>query len=200
VEFFRAGVRHRFAAGREGIRTLHVAFPASLDSGVRPDVIVEALETTLAQPMALAILRELAEPEMDVSRGLSIESLAIELLGQVHSAACEDRRRPGWMGAAVELVRGSSAGAASLSAVAAEAGVERTHLARTFRRFTGVSVGEYHRRVRLAAAARKLAGTVAPISRIAFEHGFADQAHFTRHFRRHFGLTPAAYRVRLRSA
>ncbi|HZW10986.1 MAG TPA: AraC family transcriptional regulator [Phycisphaerales bacterium] len=199
VEFFRAGVRHRFAAGRAGIRTLHVAFPASLDAAAQPDVVVEALEATVAQPLALAILHELAEPELDLSRGLSIESLAQELLAQVRLAARGDRRRPAWMSAAVEAVRAAPVGAASLGAIASEVGIERAHLARTFRRFTGVSVGEYHRRARLAAAARKLAGTDAPISRVAFEHGFADQAHFTRRFRRHFGLTPRAYRERLRS-
>lgn len=32
-----------------------------------------------------------------------------------------------------------------------------------------------------------------PVSDVATEAGFYDQAHFTRHFRRHVGTTPAKY-------
>jgi AraC-like DNA-binding protein len=41
-----------------------------------------------------------------------------------------------------------------------------------------------------------LAGTSEPIADIALTCGFCDQSAFTQHFRRHMGLTPAAYRKR----
>jgi AraC family transcriptional regulator len=33
------------------------------------------------------------------------------------------------------------------------------------------------------------------LAQIALEAGFADQSHFTRAFRRHFGVTPGRYRA-----
>lgn len=48
--------------------------------------------------------------------------------------------------------------------------------------------------VRLAQAARQLAGGPDSTAQIGFGCGFADQPHFTRCFRQHTALTPAAYR------
>lgn len=49
--------------------------------------------------------------------------------------------------------------------------------------------------VRLAASARLLVDGAAPTAEIGYRCGFADQAHFTRSFRRHTALTPARYRA-----
>lgn len=49
--------------------------------------------------------------------------------------------------------------------------------------------------VRLAASARLLVDGAAPTVEIGYRCGFADQAHFTRSFRRHTALTPARYRA-----
>jgi len=35
---------------------------------------------------------------------------------------------------------------------------------------------------------------VEPLAEIAARAGFADQSHFTREFKRHFGITPGHYR------
>lgn len=48
--------------------------------------------------------------------------------------------------------------------------------------------------VRLAASARLLAAGAESTAQIGYLCGFADQAHFTRCFRRHTALTPARYR------
>lgn len=48
--------------------------------------------------------------------------------------------------------------------------------------------------VRLAASARMLADGAESTAQIGYLCGFADQAHFTRCFRRHTALTPARYR------
>jgi transcriptional regulator GlxA family with amidase domain len=52
-----------------------------------------------------------------------------------------------------------------------------------------MSPAEYLRAVRVLRA-RQLLLDGAPIARVAAEGGFADQAHFTRCFRRAFGYTP----------
>jgi AraC-like DNA-binding protein len=46
--------------------------------------------------------------------------------------------------------------------------------------------------LRLERARRWLERPGAGLSDVALRAGFADQAHFTRHFKREFGVTPGA--------
>lgn len=59
-------------------------------------------------------------------------------------------------------------------------------------------MGEYLRRLRVESAWRQLAITDKPLSVIALDAGFADQAHLTRVFESLMGVTPGAYRARAR--
>lgn len=70
---------------------------------------------------------------------------------------------------------------------------ERT-LHRLFLRYVGVSPAWVIRRYRLhAAAARLTASPGANVQGLAYELGYADQAHFIRDFRATIGVTPGAY-------
>ena len=84
-------------------------------------------------------------------------------------------------------------GAASVSDLAALAGVHRVTLARAFREHLGVTVTGYAQRLRLAAAGRALADGAAP-ARAAARAGFADQSHLTRSMRAAWGTTPGTLR------
>lgn len=57
-----------------------------------------------------------------------------------------------------------------------------------------ISAGQYVMRARIERACSCLQNTSEPISDIALSCGYADQASFTRQFRRSVGLTPSAYR------
>ena len=48
---------------------------------------------------------------------------------------------------------------------------------------------------RIGRACDRLRHTEAPLSELALECGYADQAAFTRQFRKSVGLTPGAYRL-----
>ncbi len=80
-----------------------------------------------------------------------------------------------------------------LAALAARIGITREHLHRLFREAVGLSPREYSRCARIHQAKRMLRQGQ-PISDTAHACGFADQAHFSRWFKRLFGVTPAAYR------
>jgi AraC-like DNA-binding protein len=71
--------------------------------------------------------------------------------------------------------------------------VSPAHLVRSFTGRFGISPHRYlvGRRIDVA---RALVLEGQPIARIAADVGFHDQAHFTRHFRRHVGTTPGSYR------
>jgi AraC-like DNA-binding protein len=77
-------------------------------------------------------------------------------------------------------------------------GLTRYDLARQFRIRFGTSPHRYLLMRRLEFARDRMHDD-RPLAEIAFDAGFADQAHFTRAFRSAFGLTPARYR-RLRRA
>jgi AraC family transcriptional regulator len=82
----------------------------------------------------------------------------------------------------------------TLADLAQEAGVKPTYLASAFRRHFGCTIGAFVRRERVDLACRQLTNSNTPLADIALRTGFADQSHFTRTFKRHVGLTPAAYR------
>ena len=67
-------------------------------------------------------------------------------------------------------------------------------LARTFRPHMQATPQQFLRRLRLRLACRELTAGSRPIAAIAAAHGFCDQSHFVREFRREFGLTPGEYR------
>lgn len=80
----------------------------------------------------------------------------------------------------------------SLEELAGVVGLSKYHLARVFARETGLPPHTYQQRLRMARALPLLRqGALA--GEVAYELGFADQAHFSRTFKESFGLTPRAY-------
>jgi AraC family transcriptional regulator len=136
----------------------------------------------------------------DPAAGLAIEGLSLTLLGELQRAGSRTREgaRPGWLIRAMELLHASLDREVSMAEIARQVGVHPVHLSRTFPRFHGCTMGEYLRRLRVERARDQLLATDRPLSAIALDAGFADQAHFTRVFRAHTGLTPSAFRVAAR--
>lgn len=198
VEFFAAGIRHRFASHSRGIRTLHIVMPAGLprEIGLDRDTLVRTLDATTALRPAAELVREVSHaPAPDT---LLLESLAMQLLHELMPQEAARADDGAWVAEIRELLLESPEFALSLKDVAARVGRHPSHVARHFRLATGVTIGEYGRRVRLARAARSMATHPAPpIVQVALEQGFADQSHFSRAFRSAYGCTPLAFRKRL---
>jgi AraC-like DNA-binding protein len=88
------------------------------------------------------------------------------------------------------------AAALTMDDLAEAAGCSRYAAYRAFRDAFGLAPSDYQRQLRIRAARRLLAAGTAPVI-VAVEAGFADQAHLTRWFRRHYGVTPAAFQAAL---
>src|SRR5262249_9386728 len=101
---------------------------------------------------------------------------------------------PRWLDRVHEVLRVRFAGSLSLGEIAASVGISADHLARSFRRCHGCTVGEYVRRLRVEFACRQLVASEVPLVQLALDAGFTDQSHFTRTFKHHTGMTPAAFR------
>jgi transcriptional regulator GlxA family with amidase domain len=84
--------------------------------------------------------------------------------------------------------------AVEFGALAEVVGVQPSRLARCFRAHYGVTPGHYLRRLRIEWSAARLRDGERSIADVAVAAGFFDQSHFTRMFRRHFGVSPAAWR------
>jgi AraC family transcriptional regulator len=68
------------------------------------------------------------------------------------------------------------------------------HFSRSFKRTFGWSPHAFVVRRRIDLAAQYMLDTESPLSDIALECGFVDQAHLCKHFRRVTGESPAAWR------
>ena len=129
----------------------------------------------------------------DSAASLAIASAAIELIAEAMRAK-PSARNADWLDDIVAIVEADLASAPTLTELAATVHVHPSHVARTFRARYGETLGAYVRRRRIEEADRMLATTTRPLRDIAADAGFADQAHFTRLYRRYFGVPPAARR------
>ena len=77
-----------------------------------------------------------------------------------------------------------------VEALAREAGLSAAHFARVFKRVTGRSPHQHLIAMRLERARRALLGGRPDLGEVASRFGFSDQAHFTRLYRRRYGITP----------
>jgi len=80
----------------------------------------------------------------------------------------------------------------TLDELATVTGLSRFHLVRAFAAEFGLPPHAYLNQVRLAKAKNLIASGI-PLALVAVEMGFADQSHFTRHFLKTYGVTPAEY-------
>ena len=87
-----------------------------------------------------------------------------------------------------------SAEAISLAELARVAQLSQFHLHRVFCRETGMPPHSYQTQVRVNRA-KELLRQYLTLPEIALATGFADQSHFTRHFRRLVGVTPGRFRA-----
>jgi AraC family transcriptional regulator len=196
-----AGVRHANRFGLAGARVVIVQ-PDPTAVALTP---ATAMLTDIAHyrdpqiaSLGSAVSRELRYP--DTVSAIALDGLALDILAvaarMIRRAA--DARAP-WVGTAAETLHESFRSPVRLHVLAAQLGVEPDRLARSFRATHGCSIATYVRRLRLEWVAQRLASTRDPIATLAFEAGFADQAHLSRQFRVAFGVTPHRYRAIARS-
>lgn len=85
-----------------------------------------------------------------------------------------------------------------LSELARLAGLSESYFSHAFKAATGMPPHRWQLQARVRKAKRLIARAEASLSEIATELGFADQAHFTRVFRKLSGCTPMEWRATCR--
>jgi len=75
-----------------------------------------------------------------------------------------------------------------------EMGLSRVHLYRKVKEACGKSPSEYIRNYRLLHAMKLLRSDAVSVSEVAYQSGFNDLSHFSKCFKRAFGMSPSHYR------
>jgi AraC family transcriptional regulator len=86
----------------------------------------------------------------------------------------------------------------SLQALANESGYSRVHFVRMFKAATGSSPHNYLLNLKMERARELLKNPSMSLIDIAFDCGFSSHSHMSRLFHKFVGVTPSAYRRRLR--
>lgn len=98
------------------------------------------------------------------------------------------------LSAPIDYISQHFADSLSVAALAKACNCSVSALERRFKKHLGKTPLKYINEVRLDHALRLLQETEKTIGTIAVETGFADHAHFTRAFTRHFGKSPSGAR------
>jgi AraC family transcriptional regulator len=158
-----------------------------------------AHDSGMLRPMGSRLYREFLMD--DPAARLVIEGLLFEITGEFFRAERRrETRRPRWLARAVEMIQDNFPRRLPLATIADEAGVHPVHLAQSFRRFYGCTIGDYVRRIRIDWACQELARSDLSVLDVATAAGFADPSHFARTFRRAVGMSPPQYRANARGA
>jgi AraC family transcriptional regulator len=129
------------------------------------------------------------------SSPLLAEGACLELIARIaRTSATPSGRAPEWLAKAQEFLRDTCADHIRIVDAAHAVGVHPVYFARGFRKFFGRTPSEYLNRCRAEKGAALLWETALPLADVALQAGFADQSHFSKVFKRTFGLPPGSYR------
>ncbi|HSZ51983.1 MAG TPA: helix-turn-helix transcriptional regulator [Caulobacteraceae bacterium] len=154
---------------------------------------LERLLPLLSRARTLAASRDPLEAE-DLALGMARAAFAVdgEMASRMPTAREEAKAAE-----AVRIIDAASADPLTVEGLAAAVGLGRQRFALAFRRTVGVTPYNYVLRRRLEAAAERLRAGPEPVLAVALDVGFGDLSEFTRRFRRHFGVSPGAWRRKL---
>jgi len=184
-----------------------VLSPRQGQIAARRDSVIAVFEHTQLQGTDVPVLIRYGKPVHTISKmvyettqgdpwsGTVVAGLELELVGYInracahsHFGADEDLFR-----SIVEYIEENIGGPLSLHSIAEGVGARPRAISATIQRVAGRSFRNYVMRKRLDVACRRIVHSDASLGEIAIDAGFADQAHFTREFKRIIGVPPSQY-------
>jgi AraC-like DNA-binding protein len=106
----------------------------------------------------------------------------------------EDRMRTRRIKIVIDFMNTNLQRRLSLNELAKLANLSASHLSRLFRTETKLSPWEYLIWLRMERARKLIATSLLSIKEVMAAVGYDSKSHFSRHFRRAFGVTPSEYR------
>ena len=108
----------------------------------------------------------------------------------------DDNEPPLWLVKVREMLDERFLEQVNLTEVALDIGLHPVYLTRIFRSYYGCNITEYLLRRRLNHALQMFSNDTLSLAEIAVRAGFCDQSHFSKQFKRFYGLSPGSYRRR----
>jgi AraC family transcriptional regulator len=189
-----AGETHRDRIGKLGARCLMIEMS---NEWVRR---IAGRGLTLSSPRVkdidgrfdLRIRRELAVS--DELSPIVVESLVVEMACEMERPSFRVRRCPLWLRQLRDRIEAEFAHLPALEILARDAGVHPGHMARAFRQQFSCTIGECARARKIEFCCARLRSENWSLCDLAARAGFSSQAHLTRSFKRHTGVTPGEFR------
>lgn len=181
-----------------------------LDGSAVPELLVACRLTaqspavSTAGPRCRQLFLQLAgsEAESETSR-LSLLFALLDAL-QHETAFRRERRmdhlQQRYVSRAISYIEKNYANDISVEDVAEYCRLNRSYLGKLFRDSLGITTQEYLIQTRMKAACRYLAMGAAPIGVISRSVGYPNQLHFSRAFRKVFGIPPREWQKQNRTA
>lgn len=131
----------------------------------------------------------------DLSRDIIIEEKCIDLIHLLISRKEKEKNTPPrWIDQIESKIRSEYSEAINLQEWAAEFGIHPVHLSRYFKKFKGLTMGAFQRKIRLEKAFQLMHQADLSLTQIALDCGFADQSHFIRSFKSLYSVSPKIFR------
>lgn len=194
VVFHPAAFEHKDEIGASGARFFSLEINSRWLSRIGAQDISSVAPARLTGDAAVTMRRLLAGVLDGQTTHLRAESLVAELLAGLTKSEAAVEKRPKWLARVEEFLRSQFCVQLTLEQVAKIADVHPVHLSRVFRKTHGMTMGDYLNQLRADCVARNLADPDRTLADLAYDAGFADQAHLTRVFKRINGITPGALR------
>lgn len=187
------GMEHQDFIGKPGVRLLVFEFCPSLLDNVELERGFRSLRDLSGSRAAWELLK-LYRDANGGAAPLDFEARALELIAHVVPfTRTVSRDRPS-LARARDYLQVSFRERVTMKDIARAAGIHPVYLGQSFHREFGETIADHVLRLRVRGAAAQLSGTDMPIATIALDHGFYDQSHFQRVFKKVSGLTPVEFR------
>ena len=165
----------------------------------RPVLPFTDREQSVKTAAAFAQLMDNPSEHEAILLGLAWQILGaiIQEAAQIHPPRISNQRKY-YVEQAMRLIQKSYMKDITVEDIAEHCQLNRSYLGKLFREETGRSTQEYLIDYRMEMACRYLRETTAPIGIIALSVGYQNQLHFSRAFRKAFGMSPRDWQKELR--
>jgi len=144
--------------------------------------------------LASLLAAECINPSLHDLYGDSVALALFIDLFQVKRAEPRPGQLSGWrLRQLMDFIEANSLRGIRLQELADLVGLSQSYVSSAFKASTGLAPHEWQMRARIERVKALLLAPGAALTEVAHHAGFADQAHMTRVFKRHAGVTPAAW-------
>jgi len=152
-------------------------------------------QTIIRNPLVkLNMIKIMGElKEADGLSDLCIETTTLGILSSLDHDTTGSKR-PSWITQLYELLHDEYNCNWSLTSLSEKLKIHPVTISKYFPKYFKTNIGDYIRKIKTGKSLTDLSKKSIAIEEIAVKYGFVDNAHFTRVFKKHTGITPSQYR------